>query len=185
MEVSTPTPPFVFFSLTPEDNTEECYPPLNDEEPCNWIEDSECQENLFHIVALTPEETVIDENNHIHTTFTFFFQELGYLTEEPEPIDPNRDYEKEAKDLLSQRDKKVRQKHVYLACMPSLEYNTRSGLSSSSSSIHHEQHLDVRSPHYMGHPLQENSHTDHSLNSTYHYSSHLDPKHHSRSSKLR
>jgi hypothetical protein len=36
----------------------------------------------------------------------------------------------------------------------------------------------------MGQPLQENSHTDHSLNSTYHYSSHLDPKQHCRSSKL-
>ncbi|KAI8878500.1 hypothetical protein K501DRAFT_287844 [Backusella circina FSU 941] len=182
MEVSTPTPSFVFFSLTPEVN-EECQAPLNDQETCSWMEDSECQENLFHIVALTPEETSIDENNHIHTTFTFFFEELGYLTEEPEPIDPTRDYDQEAKDLLNQRDRKVRQKHIDLIRIPSLEYNTRSGLSSSSSSIHHEQHLDVRSPHYMGHPLQSNSHKDHSHHSTYHYSAHLDPKHHHRSSK--
>ncbi|KAI8883925.1 hypothetical protein K501DRAFT_285136 [Backusella circina FSU 941] len=175
-------PDLVFFSLTPEDDDEPQSPQEYDE-PCNWIEDSECQENLFHIISLTPEESTIDENNQIHTTFQYFFEELGYFTEEPEPIDPTRDYEQEAKELTTQRDKTARKNHVDISGIPSLDYNSRSGVSSSSSSIHHEHFIDVRSPHYMGmqshHPLQFGAKGDHhSLNSsTYLYSSHLDAKH--------
>jgi hypothetical protein len=169
-------PPLVFFSLTPEDD-EDSYPqsPQDYQEPqCTWIDDSECQENLFHIVSLTPEETTIDKDNHILTTIQLFFEELGYLTEEPEPIDPSRDYDQEARDLLSQRDKKVRQKHVDLSRIPSLDY-TRSGMSSSSSSIHHEHHLvDIRSAHY-GTMLHHYSPVEHT---SYHYGANLDPKHH-------
>ncbi|KAL9541189.1 hypothetical protein PS6_010418 [Mucor atramentarius] len=105
-------PPLVFFSLTPEDDNDDLYPtsPQDYEnEECTWIDDSECQENLFQIISLTPEETIIDKDNHIQTSFKLFFEELGYLTEEPEPIDPNRDYEQEAKDLLNQRDRKILQ----------------------------------------------------------------------------
>jgi hypothetical protein len=169
-------PQLVFFSLTPEED-EDVYPqsPQDyEDQPCTWIDDSECQENLFHIVSLTPEETIIDKDNHIHTSFKLFFEELGYLTEEPEPIDPSRDYDQEARDLLSQRDKKVRQKHVNLSHTPSLDY-TRSGISSSSSSIHHEHHLDIRSPHYMGNMLHHYSPAEHT---SYHYGANLDPKHH-------
>lgn len=171
-------PPLVFFSLTPEED-DDSYPqsPQDYEEPMtNWIEDSECQENLFHIVSLTPEETVIDKDNHcIHTSYQLFFEELGYLTEEPEPIDSTRDYEKEYRELLSKRDNKnvVRQKHVDLARIPSLDYSSRSGISSSSSSIHHEHHLiDIRSPHYMGMPHHNTPLSD---NNSYHYGDH---KHH-------
>ncbi|KAI9256866.1 hypothetical protein EDC94DRAFT_522969 [Helicostylum pulchrum] len=178
-------PPLIFFSLTPEEDNDS-YPqsPQDYEESAtNWIDDSECQENLFHILSLTPEETIIDKDNHcIITSFQIFFEELGYFTEEPEPIDPNRDYEAEAKILLNQRDNKkvVRQKHVDLSRIPSLEYSSRSGLSSSSSSIHHEHHLaDIRSPHYMGiqHQHQHShNHSHHHSNShthgdsAYHYS---------------
>ncbi|CAO0797542.1 unnamed protein product [Mucor circinelloides] len=166
-------PPLVFFSLTPEDDNDDLYPtsPQDYEnEECTWIDDSECQENLFQIISLTPEETIIDKDNHIQTSFKLFFEELGYLTEEPEPIDPNRDYEQEAKDLLNQRDRKVRQKHVDLFCLPSLD-SSRSGLSSSSSSIHHEHHIiDIRSPHYMGQPHHTNTSKD--PNMSYHYGNH-------------
>ncbi|OBZ82078.1 hypothetical protein A0J61_09871, partial [Choanephora cucurbitarum] len=136
---------FVFFSLTPE---EVQLPSTDEQETCQWLDDSECQENLTHILSLTPEETMIDKDNHILTFCQLFFKELGYLTEEPEPIDPSRDYEQEARDLLSQRDKKMRQKHVDLSPTPSLESYYRSGISSSSSSIHHEHHLDIRSPYH-------------------------------------
>lgn len=173
MSISSTPPPLIFFSLTPEED-DDSYPqsPQEYEEPItNWIEDSECQENLFHIVSLTPEETIIDKDNHcIHTSYKLFFEELGYLTEEPEPIDPSRDYEKEAKELSSQRDNKrvVRQKHVDLSRLPSLEYSTKSGLSSSSSSIHHEHHfIDIRSPHYMGIPQQHNNSSI--ADNAYHY----------------
>jgi hypothetical protein len=175
-------PPLVFFSLTPEED-DDSYPqsPQDYEDTTtNWIDDSECQENLFHIVSLTPEETTIDKDNHCHTSYQLFFEELGYLTEEPEPIDPTRDYEKEAQELLNQRDNKkiIRQKHVDLTRIPSLEYSSRSGLSSSSSSIHHEHHLiDIRSPHYMGF---QHYHNDSSNNaaSTYHYGDNNKGHHH-------
>ncbi|KAI8083212.1 uncharacterized protein B0P05DRAFT_536522 [Gilbertella persicaria] len=148
----------VFFSLTPEDS------PLayeDEQEACKWIDDSECQENLSHIVSLTPEESIIDKDNHIHSFYQLFFEELGYLTEEPEPIDPNRDYNQEAKDLMNQRDKRMRQKHVDLSRLPSLESSSQSGVSSSSSSIHHESHIDIRSPYYYM--------TMHCTASPYHY----------------
>lgn len=179
-------PPLVFFSLTPEDD-EDSYPqsPEGFSDPQSaWIDDSECQENLFDIVPLTPEETTIDKDNHILTTIQLFFEELGYLTEEPEPIDPNRDYDQEAKDLLSKRDKKPRQKHVDLSRIPSLDY-TRSGISSSSSSIHHELHLvDIRS-NYTGNMLHHYAPVEHT---SYHYGANSDPKqhplHHHRPSRL-
>lgn len=157
-------PPLVFFSLTPEED-EDSY--IEEEEDvCTWIDDSECQENLFHILPLTPEETRIDKDNHIHTTFKLFFEELGYLTEEPEPIDPTRDYEAEAKELLSQRDcKKMRQKHVELsATTPSLDESINSGVSSSCSSVYHDTNhfMDIRSPYYIGYPMMKES-------SAYHY----------------
>ncbi|KAG2234706.1 hypothetical protein INT48_004144 [Thamnidium elegans] len=171
-------PPLIFFSLTPEEEEEDSYPqsPQDYEETStNWLDDSECQENLFHILSLTPEETIIDKDNHcIHTFFQIFFEELGYFTEEPEPIDPTRDYESEAKILLNQRDNKkvVRQKHVDLSRIPSLDYS-RSGLSSRSSSIHHEHNFltDIRSPHYMG-TQHHNNHSN--SDNAYHYSE----KHH-------
>lgn len=167
-------PNLVFFSLTPEEDEENTYycHSSEEEDMCTWIDDSECQENLCDIIALTPEETTIDKDNHIHTTYKYFFEELGYFTEEPEPIDPTRDYEQEAKDLSSQRNKKVRQKHINISTTPSLDYS-KSGISSSSSSIHHDQYyLDVRSPHYMGgHCNTINEHV------AYHYGTNLDSKH--------
>ncbi|KAI8637283.1 hypothetical protein BD408DRAFT_424793 [Parasitella parasitica] len=173
-------PPLVFFSLTPEED-DDSYPtsPQDYQEECTWIDDSECQENLFQIVSLTPEEAIVDKDNHIQTSFKLFFEELGYLTEEPKPIDPNRDYEQEAKDLLSQRDKKVRQKHVDLFCLPSLD-SSMSGLSSSSSSIHHEHHIiDTRSPHYMGQPHPHvNHHGNKEPNASYHYGNYHHHQHH-------
>ncbi|KAI9364163.1 hypothetical protein BD770DRAFT_379418 [Pilaira anomala] len=168
-------PQLVFFSLTPEED-DDSYPqsPQEYEETMTtWIDDSECQENLFHILSLTPEETIVDKDNHcIYTSFQIFFEELGYFTEEPEPIDPTRDYEGEAKIMLNQRDNKkvVRQKHVDLSRIPSLEYTSISGLSSSSSSIHHEHHLtDIRSPHYLG-TQHHNNHHLHQNDNAYHYS---------------
>lgn len=114
---------------------------------CNWIDDNECVENLFQIVPLMPEESTIDENNHIQTHIKLFFEELGYLTEEPEPIDPTRDYDAEAQQMLEERAR-TRQKHIHLSRSPSLCY---SGISSISSSHNDYQHLhDVRSPLYMG-----------------------------------
>ncbi|KAI9487342.1 MAG: hypothetical protein EXX96DRAFT_450289, partial [Benjaminiella poitrasii] len=112
-----------FFSLTPDEDSYTSPEDEEEEEPCTWIDDSECQENLFQIISLAPEETVIDKDNHIiHTTYQFFFKELGYFTEEPEPIDPNRDYEQEAKELFNRRNKKARQNHVNVSRIPSLEY---------------------------------------------------------------
>jgi hypothetical protein len=168
-------PNLVFFSLTPEEEDESMYCHSSDEEDmCTWIDDSECQENLCDIISLTPEETTIDKDNHIQTTYKFFFEELGYFTEEPEPIDPTRDYDQEAKDLLNRRNKKVRQNHINISCTPSLEFS-KSGISSSSSSIHHDHFVDVRSPHYMG---KQHGHCNTiNDNLAYHYGTNLDAKH--------
>lgn len=141
--------------LTPEDdyqyNDEE-----QDQEEYNWIDDCECQENLATILSLNPEECMIDSENHIQNVdgAHLFFEELGCFTEEPEPIDPTRDYDAEAKILIEERNK-TRKQHVELSCspMPSLD-DTTSGLSSTSSSFHHDDQptflADVRSPLYMG-----------------------------------
>ncbi|KAG2228030.1 hypothetical protein INT45_012054 [Circinella minor] len=185
---------FEILPLTPEDDDLDNYSNNNnddskDYDTCNWIDDSECQENLFQIVPLMPEETTIDKDNHIHTHFKLFFEELGYLTEEPEPIDPTRDYDAEAKQMLEERDR-TRQKHVNVSRIPSLSY---SGVSSTSSSFHHQEH-DVRSPLYMGHtgglidqhhhqnhyhPYQSHNHHHHtSHHQQPHHMSHLSPHHH-------
>jgi hypothetical protein len=138
-----------FISLTPEEDEYDYN--CCDQEETYWIDDCECQENLATIVPLNPEECIVDEENHIQTTdLHVFFEELGYFTEEPEPIDPNRDYDAEAKALLEERDK-TRKKHVDLS-MPSLvdDYahnNTPSGISSTCSSFHAHDSFTIPHPH--------------------------------------
>ncbi|KAI8882786.1 hypothetical protein K501DRAFT_285712 [Backusella circina FSU 941] len=155
---NTPIPGLQFMSLTPEDNDDQYKYDEQDEEEYNWIDDCECQENLATILPLSPEECVIDKDNHILNVngIKLFFEELGYLTEEPEPIDPSRDYEAEAQVLLEQRNKMNRKLHIELSSpVPSLDDNdtpTSSGISSTSSSCHQVDHCyyigDIRSPDY-------------------------------------
>jgi hypothetical protein len=150
-------PGLQFMSLTPEDDDDQ-YNYEQDEEEYNWIDDCECQENLPTILPLSPEECVIDKDNHIQNVdgIKLFFEELGYLTEEPESIDPTRDYEAEAKALLEQRNKMTRKLHIELSSsVPSLDDNDTpisSGISSTSSSYHQADHCynisDIRSPDY-------------------------------------
>ncbi|KAI8073825.1 hypothetical protein BC940DRAFT_228475, partial [Gongronella butleri] len=67
-----------------------------DAEPMvEWVDDCEAQENLFQIIPLVPEEAHCDKDNHIIQEARIFFDELGYLCDEPEPIDPSMDYEAE------------------------------------------------------------------------------------------
>ncbi|KAI8993735.1 hypothetical protein BDB01DRAFT_777374 [Pilobolus umbonatus] len=139
-----------FLALTSEDEDDQYAMYDNEEEDyCNWVDDSECQENLATIFSLSPEQCVIDSDNHIRNVDgqKLFFEELGYLCEEPEPIDPTRDYEAEAKHLIEERNK-TRRMHVDLTSMPSLD-ETCSGLSSNSSSFHcHDDKIqleDIRS----------------------------------------
>ncbi|KAI8143775.1 hypothetical protein BJV82DRAFT_609399 [Fennellomyces sp. T-0311] len=166
---------FEILPLTPDEDDSN-YNSIDDEPDDStvrsWMDDSECQENLFQIVPLMPEETVIDADNHIHTHFKLFFEELGYLTEEPEPIDPTRDYDAEARQLLEERDR-TRQKHINVSRTPSLSY---SGVSSTSSSFH-RQDCDVRSPLYMGHVGggMDQHHHHHHHHVPYH-SHHLTPQ---------
>ncbi|CDH59108.1 hypothetical protein RO3G_02272 [Lichtheimia corymbifera JMRC:FSU:9682] len=158
-------PGFEILTLAPEDdyNYNNNIDDPDESTVCNYIDDSFCQENLFQILPLMPEESSIDENNHIHSHVKLFFEELGVLTEEPEPIDPTRDYDAEARQLLEERDR-TRQKHVQLSETPSLS-SSQSGLSSTSSSCHHHDHHhndysndNTRSPLYMGHAGGPNHH---------------------------
>lgn len=125
-----------------------------EEDTCNWIDDCECQENLPTILPLNPEGCMIDSENHIQSMdgVYLFFEELGVLTEEPEPIDPTSNYEAEAKILIEERNK-TRKKHVDLSPVPSLD-DTTSGISSASSSFHGTDEnltlMDIRSPLYLG-----------------------------------
>ncbi|KAI9012036.1 hypothetical protein CLU79DRAFT_435321 [Phycomyces nitens] len=125
---------FNFISLTAEDTSI-----YSDEKYTMWLEDSECQENLFDIMLLAPEESYM-EDDHIQTHIRLFFEELGYLTEEPEPIDPTRDYEAEAEILMASRNQKTRQKHICLSDLPSLDHFPSSSSSSSfrPKSIHQD-----------------------------------------------
>ncbi|KAI8647152.1 hypothetical protein BD408DRAFT_408687 [Parasitella parasitica] len=140
--------------LTPEDDYQ--YNDQEENQEYNWIDDCECQENLATILPLNPEECIVDSENHIQNVdgHRLFFEELGCFTEEPEPIDPSRDYDAEAVAFIEERNK-TRKQHVELSYspMPSLD-NTTSGLSSASSSFHHDEQssflADIRSPPYLG-----------------------------------
>ncbi|KAI9478338.1 MAG: hypothetical protein EXX96DRAFT_570457 [Benjaminiella poitrasii] len=172
-------PGLQLMSLTPEEDDYDYYSQDNDTitttYAANWMEDSECQENLATILPLNPEECVVDENNHIQNVdgIHLFFEELGYLTEEPEPIDPTRDYEAEAKILIEERNK-TRKQHVDLSPMPSLD-DTTSGISSTSSSFHHDEPItanDIRSPLYIGHGGGFISYQSHTKVAAYAYAPH-------------
>ncbi|KAL0087432.1 hypothetical protein J3Q64DRAFT_1608042, partial [Phycomyces blakesleeanus] len=137
-----------FLSLTPDEEDAPYFEYEEEEELPTWMDDCEVQENLFQILPLTPEESRIDKDNHIvqSNPCYYFFEELGYFTEEPEPIDPTRDYEAEAEQLIQERNR-TRQKHIDISSTPSLA-SSRSGLSSTSSSIHHSEAADPRFPHF-------------------------------------
>lgn len=121
--------------LTADDDN---YDYQEEEDICCWIDDYECQENLGTILALGPEECVIDNENHIQSLngVHLFFEELGVLTEEPEPIDPTRDYDEEARIFLQERNK---QRKYHIESIPSLlDDDTHSAVSSTVSSFHED-----------------------------------------------
>ncbi|CAO3638062.1 unnamed protein product [Cunninghamella blakesleeana] len=181
----------------------------NEKEIQTWMDDSLCQENLMDIVVLSPEESTTDSSNHICTSnqYKFFFEELGYFTEEPGPIDPTMDYEKEYNERLklqkeSYKGKKsrYRQQHIHLSGSntPSLllddattnNNNTMisSGVSSTSSSFimhydqphhHHHHPIDLRSNLYLNHSSSSPSSTS-SYNHHFHHHtlSHSNNHHH-------
>lgn len=133
-------PGLQLLSLTPEED-EYQYNDHEEDTDITWVDDCECQENLPTILSLNPEESIIDGDNHIQSMdgHKLFFEELGCFTEEPEPIDPTRDYDAEAKILIEERNK-TRKHHVDLGTpLPSLDDTTSdisSGISSTSSSFH-------------------------------------------------
>ncbi|KAI8086546.1 uncharacterized protein BX664DRAFT_336121 [Halteromyces radiatus] len=141
---------FSFLTLTSEDS------PMNDDDICKdkkkkkddgcWLDDSLSQENLTDIMILTPDETTTDNSNHICTTsIRLFFDELGYLTEEPQPIDPTKNYAEEFEARVAQHTyKKTRRRHIDLSRIPSLlDEDPASDMSSTSSSfIHHPTDIE-------------------------------------------
>lgn len=129
-----------FFCLTPEPDEQDDYDYKQDD--YSWMDDNECQENTFNIIPLTPEESTIDEDNHIHTTFQFFFKELGYFTEEPEPIDPTIDYEKEALLMNQVKNRKVRRRQhmdIISACNNNSNNNNNNANSNHNYFFHDNQ----------------------------------------------
>lgn len=149
---------------------------LEEEIYYNWIDDSECQENLPTILPLNPEECIIDSDNHIRHMdgMQLFFEEIGIVYDEPEPIDPSRDYDAEARVLIAKRDQ-TRKKHIDLSPMPSLDdgatTTTTTTTSSASSSFHHsnEQQLisiDLRSSSFEKPTMAAYAYSPHTFNST-------------------
>ncbi|ORZ21215.1 hypothetical protein BCR42DRAFT_407093 [Absidia repens] len=166
--------------------TDDCYDDdyyencANQEDPVvEYLDDCESQENLFQIISLTPEETRIDQDNHIiPADIHVFFEELGFICEEPDSIDPTRDYEAEYKERMDLQQQQLikngkarRQHHIDLESIPtpssstqrtvsaqrqrpSIDTTPSPGLSSASSSFHHtdDDHYeddDVRLPLYV------------------------------------
>ncbi|CAO3638026.1 unnamed protein product [Cunninghamella blakesleeana] len=155
-----------------------------DETMIHWVDDCEAQENLFQILPLTPEEAICDQDNHIVSSnqYQFFFEELGYFSEEPESIDPSRDYEMEyqikmnhQQDLILNNNKRLlkRQHHIDLEKNPLASPSSSStssssssttsitsschspDLSSAASSFHHTEDDDddfIRSPYHLNRP---------------------------------
>lgn len=126
--------------LTAEDD----YSTEQEDSTIYWLNEDdhyECHENLGTIIPLGTEECIVDTNNHIQNLngFHLFFEELGVLTEEPEPIDPNRDYEGEAR-LFFSKQRKCRRENTLIqeGSIPSLleEEYTHSTTSSAASSYH-------------------------------------------------
>ncbi|OBZ91700.1 hypothetical protein A0J61_00253 [Choanephora cucurbitarum] len=156
-------PGFQIMCLTPEEDDYPYEDQYDDQQDICWLDDCECQENLATILPLIPEACIVDKDNHIQSMdgIHVFFEELGYFTEEPEPIDPTRDYDAEAKQLLEERNK-TRKQHIDLSPVPSLD-NTDSGMSSTSSSFHaiDEQHptVHIRSPLSQTHNKSVSTHT--------------------------
>lgn len=163
-----------FICLTPEEDDYQ-YDDYNHEEEeiyYNWIDDSECQENLATILPLNPEECIIDSDNHIRNVdgIQLFFEEIGIIYDEPEPIDPNRDYDSEAKILIEKRDK-TRKKHIDLSPMPSLDDDTTTTTTTSSSSSFHGSNeqpitIDLRSTSFDKQSMAAYAYSPHTFNST-------------------
>ncbi|ORX44086.1 hypothetical protein DM01DRAFT_1271265, partial [Hesseltinella vesiculosa] len=70
------------------------------------------------ILPLVPEETRIDQENHCccqkwdDPTTHLFFPELGYFTEEPDPIDPTIDYAAEYKTVQERQNRLQHMTHL-------------------------------------------------------------------------
>ncbi|KAI8331668.1 hypothetical protein BC941DRAFT_438111 [Chlamydoabsidia padenii] len=153
-----------------------------------WVDDSLCQENLPTIITLTADETTIDSMNHIHNdNIHLFFEELGYLTEEPQPLDPTRDYLAEYHERLEHQQKlykKSRRHHIDLDRIPSLlDDNTTCGISSSFSSFshhhHHQQlHSVIRPSYFLGIAGEDDGDDDHPQPYAYGTASTWDHHHH-------
>ncbi|ORX52479.1 hypothetical protein DM01DRAFT_1336853 [Hesseltinella vesiculosa] len=204
METLQHIPGFEILSLTSVDpEPDDCA----DHDMVEWIDDCEVQENLFQFIPLVPEEAHCDKDNHIVQEIRVFFEDLGYLCEEPDQIDPTADYEAEFQQRSDQqkqswaprRKQRRRQQHIDLVdstCSsiknPSLEQTcpqsmdiASPGLSSSTSSFHHtddDHDDDVRSPHYLGraHAVQPSHHHPHPYqHHPYHFIHHLHHSSHS------
>ncbi|KAI8086493.1 uncharacterized protein BX664DRAFT_335941 [Halteromyces radiatus] len=164
-------PGLELIQLTDDDSNTYNYNEEEEDDQIEWMDDYETQENLFQIIPLMPEETCCDKDNHIIASTKIFFEELGYVCDEPEPLDPTRDYEAEYRqrtESLQQQlnnNNRRRQRHVDLASIPTIDASPSPGLSSTCSSFHHtdddhyDEEQDVRSPLYMGRVSPLNHHS--------------------------
>ncbi|CAO3589802.1 unnamed protein product [Absidia cylindrospora] len=153
--------------------------------PC-WVDDSLCQESLMDILTLTPDVTTTDSGNHITESIHLFFEEIGHLTEEPQPIDPSKDYlaeYHERLELQQQRYKKSRRHHIEISRIPSLlddNDTTVSGISSSSSSFIQHHHDNDYNHHHHHHQTENHHHHHH-----HHMDSHHPYQHQHHPSDIR
>lgn len=136
---------FAILQLTPDEPTE----PIWSENQDYYDYDENTPDDLLELLPLTPDITYTTENNQLHCEPRLFFEELGVLSEEPEQIDPSRDYEKEFEvlqnELARQRRSRKRRnaKDASLNSLPSL---VNSGVTSAASSLERRRY---HQPHDM------------------------------------
>jgi hypothetical protein len=128
---------FPILLLTPDEPIEITYT----QEDLSYFQfDQDTPDDLLEILPLTPDITSTTDDNQLYCEPRLFFEELGVLTEEPEPIDPNRDYGKEF-EVQQQELQAHRRSHqrrnakdasTSLNSLPSLAYSDATSAASST-----------------------------------------------------
>jgi hypothetical protein len=125
---------FPILQLTPDEPIEINY---YSQESTHYGYFDTTQDDLLEIMPLTPDITSVTDTNQLHCDIRLFFEEIGVLSEEPEPIDPNRDYEKEfelEQEALQAKRKTRQRRNANQASLNSLPSLAPSEVTSAASS---------------------------------------------------
>jgi hypothetical protein len=154
---------FPILQLTPDEPIEIIYD-YHDSTPYGYYDDT--PDDLLELLPLTPDITSTTDGNHLHCEVRLVLEELGVLTEEPEQIDPNRDYEKEFEVKQREVNRRSRQRRnardASLNSLPSLANSEVTSAASSAEPRRWPQPHDMvfRRPchmHEITHDMKDNA----------------------------